>query len=121
MRGISGNPFGWWRYGYARPPQRHEDDGQGDELGGGAGYNFTLGVAPSWFTTLINLVPGGSGKVAEFERYLRSEAEAGAKEAIPEITAEVRKTALPYVVGAAALGLAGFLFGLGALRIARSR
>lgn len=114
---MRGHPFGFWSYAYHGDPIRHEDDGLGDELGGGA----VFGAPPGWFNSLVNLVPGGQNKVAEFETYLRNEAKAGAESAIPTIKAEVTKTATPFVVGALVLGLGGFLFGLGALRVARSR
>lgn len=114
---MHGHPFGHWTYGYGSHQARHEDDGQTDFLGGGA----ELGVAPAWFSSLVALVPGGTNKLAEFETYLRSEARAGAEAAIPTIQTEVKKTVTPYIAGALVLGLGGFLFGLGALRIARSR
>lgn len=114
---MYGHPFGHWTYGYGGHHARHEDDGQGDFLGGGA----ELGVAPGWFSSLVALVPGGTNKLTEFENYVRSEAKAGAEQAIPTIQIEVKKTVTPYLVGAFALGLGGLLFGLGAMRVARSR
>ncbi len=116
MQGLSACKYGFWFASYAQAPQRHEDDAMGDELGG-----VTLGTAtaPPWFNSLVNLVPGGQNKLAELETYIRSQAEAGAIQAIPQIKAQVQDTTKPYVLGALALGLGGLLFGLGALRTAR--
>jgi hypothetical protein len=113
---VRGHPFGFYFSGYYGTPKRFDGDGQDDGLGGG-----TLGTtaAPPWLNSLVNLVPGGQNKMAELETYIRGQAEAGARQAIPEITAKVNTTASPYVIGALALGLGGFLFGLGALRAAR--
>lgn len=112
---MHGYPFGFYGYGYNGVHVRHEDDGMGDELGGGA----ALGTPPGWFNALVSLVPGGANKVTEFENYIRSEARAGAESAIPEIRDEVTKTAKPFVIGAVVLGLGGFLFGLGAWRASK--
>jgi hypothetical protein len=56
-----------------------------------------------------------------FEDLIRSRAEEGAKKAIPTIKAEVKKTVLPLVVGAAAVGVLGVLFGVIALKRTRRR
>lgn len=81
----------------------------------------TLGDIRSDLARLLSLIPGGTTKLAQLEAYIRSEAEAGAKQAIPEIRRQVQVTATPYVYAALALGFGGFLLGLGALIIARRR
>jgi hypothetical protein len=54
---------------------------------------------------------------AEAESFIRSKAEAGAKQAIPQIRAEVRATVKPYVITSIVVASAGFLAGLTALVI----
>lgn len=53
--------------------------------------------------------------IASLEREIRSQAEAGARQAIPDIKAEVevtaRETVRPYVIGAIAVGALGGVLG----------
>jgi hypothetical protein len=61
----------------------------------------------------------GRGKITStltsMETYIRSQAEAGAREAIPEITAaveaEAESTIKPYLLGAFGIGLVALAFG----------
>lgn len=112
---MNAHPFGFGVPVFYGAHVRHEDDQMGDELGGGAAF----GAPPTWFSALVSLVPGGQNKINEFENYIRTTAREGAEAAIPEIRSEVTKTAKPFVIGAAVLGLGGFLFGLGAWRATR--
>jgi hypothetical protein len=70
--------------------------------------------------TVIDLlaVPLGRDKatkvVSEAETYVRSQAEAGAKQAIPTIKGEVAKTVRPFVIASLALGGLGALLGTAA-------
>jgi len=70
---------------------------------------------------VLALVPGGftaQTKLEELEAYIRSEAEKGARQAIPEIRRQVKQEAenaiKPYVLASLGLGALGLLAGISA-------
>ena len=72
---------------------------------------------------VLALVLGSKEKAAaKFDAataYLRGEAEAGAKNAIPEIQAKVKTTVTPLVGAAIAAGALGFVMGVTGIIIAK--
>lgn len=81
-----------------------------------------LGAIKDDLMKVFALIPGGSTaaqKFADFEQLIRTEAKAGAQEAIPEIRAQVKDEVTPYTVAALALGAGGALIGIAAMVVAR--
>jgi hypothetical protein len=83
-----------------------------------------LGDIQSDLKNLFAILPGSTGTTAqakfnELIAFIRSQAEAGALQAVPRIKAEVKSTVTPYVV--VALGLSGLALLLGGVALARSR
>ncbi len=73
---------------------------------------------------ILSAIPGGSAVTKAIDAItaeVRSEAEKGAKNAIPEIRREVRAEVLPYVVASLAASGTAVLLGLAAIvRVRRS-
>jgi hypothetical protein len=87
-----------------------------------------LGDFVSDLKKFISSVPGGQAITSaatsaanDVVARIRTEAEAGAKNAIPMIKAEVEKTVKPWVIAAIAAGGLGFLMGGTGLVIALRR
>jgi hypothetical protein len=78
-----------------------------------------LGAIRDDINKILGYIPGASGKLAELEKYIRGEAEAGALQAVPKIRAEVRDEVKPYIIGAIGVGALGVLIGIWALVAAR--
>lgn len=80
-----------------------------------------LGAIKDDLMKIFALIPGGATaaqKFADFEQLIRTEAKAGAEEAIPEIRAQVKDEVTPYTIAALALGAGGMLIGVSALIVA---
>jgi hypothetical protein len=82
-----------------------------------------LGAIEDDLKKLFALIPGGqtaAQKFGEFKQLIVTEAEKGAKLAIPEIKSEVERTATatiqPYVIASLGMGLAGLIISLAAYR-----
>ena len=83
----------------------------------------TLGDTRQDILTLLNAIPIVGPRIAAavptIETYIQGQAKTGAEQAIPDIRAEVAKTAhaavRPYVLAAIGLGAIGALFGTAAL------
>lgn len=88
-------------------------------LGGG-----NLGDIQTDLKNIFSILPGNTGATAqakfnELIAFIRSQAEAGALQAVPRIKAEVKSTVTPYVVVAIGLGALGL--GMGAVALLRTR
>lgn len=88
--------------------------------------NAGLGNISDDLIKLFSLIPLGPGqnvasKFAEFKQLIRTEAEAGAMNAVPQIKIAVKQQVTPYVIAALGLGIFGAVTGVLALRAARKR
>lgn len=71
-------------------------------------------MAESAINRLIAAIPGASDAI----KYIRNEAEAGAKQAIPEIRRQVKEEVTPLIIGAIGVSALSTFVGLTALIVA---
>lgn len=88
-------------------------------LGGG-----NLGDIQTDLKNIFSILPGSTGATAqakfnELIAFIRSQAEAGALQAVPQIEAKVKSVVTPYVV--VAIGLGGLGLALGVVALMRTR
>jgi hypothetical protein len=86
--------------------------------------NGGLGDIQSDLRNIFSILPGSTAATAqakfnELIAFIRSQAEAGALQAVPQIEAKVKQVVTPYII--VALGMGGLGLALGVVAIMRTR
>lgn len=86
--------------------------------------NAGLGDIQQDLKNIFSILPGNTGATAqakfnELIAFIRSQAEAGALQAVPQIETKVKQVVTPYIV--VALGLGALGIGIGVVALMRTR